>query len=148
MSYERLAYDDADTAGQMHDDCAACGTRIALPRQRTTAHRRRAVTMPAPSLLADDSPSRPRSPRSRSATRRRTWPHGCTCTWTDLQKTQPTTRARGGTPSGCRLSLCVQAAVAQWKESPQAQEPVAFGLSIVKPCFSIESTKSMLAPLR
>ena len=37
---------------------------------------------------------------------------------------------------------------AQWNESPQAQEPVAFGLSIVKPCFSIVSTKSIVAPLR
>ena len=35
MSYERLAYDDADTAGQMHHDCDACGTQIALPSQRT-----------------------------------------------------------------------------------------------------------------
>ena len=34
MSYERLAYDDADTAGQMHDDCAACGTHLTLPRLR------------------------------------------------------------------------------------------------------------------
>ena len=31
----------------------------------------------------------------------------------------------------------------QWKESPQAHEPVAFGLSIVKPCFSMVSTKSI-----
>ncbi len=36
----------------------------------------------------------------------------------------------------------------QWKESPQAQEPAAFGLSIVKPCFSIVSTKSIVAPPR
>ena len=36
----------------------------------------------------------------------------------------------------------------QLKESPQAQEPVAFGLSIVKPCFSIVSTKSIVAPPR
>lgn len=36
----------------------------------------------------------------------------------------------------------------QLKESPQAQEPEALGLSIVKPCFSIESTKSMVAPVR
>src|ERR1700733_8730036 len=36
----------------------------------------------------------------------------------------------------------------QWKESPQAQDPVAFGLSIVKPCFSIVSTKSIVAPIR
>ncbi|GES34098.1 hypothetical protein San01_65860 [Streptomyces angustmyceticus] len=40
------------------------------------------------------------------------------------------------------------ARVPQLKESPQAQEPVAFGLSIVKPCFSMVSTKSMEAPPR
>ncbi len=34
----------------------------------------------------------------------------------------------------------------QLNESPQAHEPVAFGLSIVKPCFSMVSTKSMTAP--
>jgi hypothetical protein len=34
MSYERLAYDDADTALQMHDDCTACGPQLTLPRQR------------------------------------------------------------------------------------------------------------------
>lgn len=34
----------------------------------------------------------------------------------------------------------------QLNESPQAQEPVAFGLSIVKPCFSMVSTKSIEAP--
>ena len=37
---------------------------------------------------------------------------------------------------------------AQWNESPQAQEPPALGLSIVKPCFSMVSTKSMVAPPR
>jgi len=37
---------------------------------------------------------------------------------------------------------------AQWNESPQAQDPVALGLSIVKPCFSMVSTKSIVAPLR
>ena len=36
----------------------------------------------------------------------------------------------------------------QLKESPQAQEPLAFGLSIVKPCFSIVSAKSIVAPSR
>ncbi|GAA0242894.1 hypothetical protein GCM10009527_044520 [Actinomadura nitritigenes] len=40
------------------------------------------------------------------------------------------------------------AVLRQLKESPQAQEPDAFGLSIVKPCFSIVSTKSMVAPVR
>ena len=34
----------------------------------------------------------------------------------------------------------------QLNESPQAQEPPAFGLSIVKPCFSMVSTKSIVAP--
>ncbi len=36
----------------------------------------------------------------------------------------------------------------QWKLSPQAQEPPALGLSMVKPCFSMVSTKSIIAPLR
>jgi hypothetical protein len=36
----------------------------------------------------------------------------------------------------------------QWKLSPQAHEPVALGLSMVKPCFSMVSTKSMVAPIR
>ena len=36
----------------------------------------------------------------------------------------------------------------QLKEPPQAQELPAFGLSIVKPCFSIVSAKSMVAPSR
>src|SRR5699024_9423609 len=34
----------------------------------------------------------------------------------------------------------------QLKESPQAQELPALGLSIVKPCFSIVSAKSITAP--
>ena len=34
----------------------------------------------------------------------------------------------------------------QWKLSPQAQLFCAFGLSMVKPCFSMVSTKSMDAP--
>lgn len=51
MSYERLAYDDADTAGQMHHDCTACGAQIALPRQRIDDA---ALTMPAPSLNYDE----------------------------------------------------------------------------------------------
>ena len=37
---------------------------------------------------------------------------------------------------------------AQWNESPQAQEPVALGLSIVKPCFWMVSSKSIVAPSR
>src|SRR5262249_17262641 len=47
-----------------------------------------------------------------------------------------------------RVQVAAPAAERQWKESPQAQEPVALGLSMVKPCFSIVSTKSMVAPVR
>ena len=36
----------------------------------------------------------------------------------------------------------------QWKLSPHAQLPPAFGLSIVKPCFWIVSSKSIEAPSR
>ncbi|GIF11802.1 hypothetical protein Ate01nite_18340 [Actinoplanes teichomyceticus] len=36
----------------------------------------------------------------------------------------------------------------QWNESPQAQEFCAFGLSMVKPCASIRSAKSIVAPAR
>lgn len=36
----------------------------------------------------------------------------------------------------------------QLNESPQAQEPVAFGLSMVKPCCSMVSAKSIFAPIR
>src|SRR3954464_8653364 len=36
----------------------------------------------------------------------------------------------------------------QWKLSPQAQLPLAFGLSIVKPCFAMVSAKSIVAPSR
>ena len=36
----------------------------------------------------------------------------------------------------------------QWKDSPQAQLPAALGLSMVKPCFSMVSAKSMVAPDR
>jgi hypothetical protein len=36
----------------------------------------------------------------------------------------------------------------QWKESPHAQLPPAFGLSMVKPCFSMVSAKSIEAPSR
>ena len=48
-------------------------------------------------------------------------------------------------PGGSQGRFCLSD---QLKESPQAQEDVAFGLSIVKPCFSMVSTKSMVAPSR
>jgi hypothetical protein len=34
MGYQRLAYDDQDTTGQMRDDCTACATEMRLPEQR------------------------------------------------------------------------------------------------------------------
>ena len=62
--------------------------------------------------------------------------------WTGAFVVRPPVARRASAPreTGERL--------AQWKESPQAHEPVALGLSMVKPCFSIESTKSICAPLR
>jgi len=51
-------------------------------------------------------------------------------------------------PGGLRVGRSAAAGQAQWKESPQAQDPVALGLSMVKPCFSMVSTKSIRAPLR
>jgi hypothetical protein len=53
MSYERLAYDDQDSARQMHDDCTACTSRLGLPHRRIDPA---AVTMPAPSLEFEDFP--------------------------------------------------------------------------------------------
>ena len=44
--------------------------------------------------------------------------------------------------------LAVLAEEPQWKLSPHAQLPPAFGLSIVKPCFWIVSSKSIEAPSR
>lgn len=54
---------------------------------------------------------------------------------------------RGHRESG-RERLSRIAGGAQLKLSPQAQLPWAFGLSMVKPCFSIVSEKSIVAPLR
>ena len=47
-------------------------------------------------------------------------------------------RARCGPSAGC----------GQLKLSPQAQELPALGLSMVKPCFSMVSAKSIVAPSR
>jgi hypothetical protein len=33
MSYERLAYDDQDSAHQMHEDCSACRSSMRMPRR-------------------------------------------------------------------------------------------------------------------
>jgi hypothetical protein len=31
MSYQRLAYDDQDTAATMHTDCTACASQMGIP---------------------------------------------------------------------------------------------------------------------
>jgi hypothetical protein len=36
MTYERLAYEDQDTAVKMHLDCTACASQMGLPEQRPT----------------------------------------------------------------------------------------------------------------
>jgi hypothetical protein len=59
MTYERLAYDDQDSATQMHDDCTACASRITLPHRRIDPA---AVTLPAPSLAFDQFPREARKP--------------------------------------------------------------------------------------
>ncbi len=50
MHYQRLAYDDQDSAERMHDDCAACGEEIALPKPRTGAAATEPAPAPAPTL--------------------------------------------------------------------------------------------------
>jgi hypothetical protein len=55
MSYQRLAYDEQDTARQMHDDCTACAA--SLPAQRVPD-----LTAPAPSLRYDDWAEQTRKP--------------------------------------------------------------------------------------
>ena len=57
-------------------------------------------------------------------------------------------RERRRPPGRCQGAFVGSFVQAQWKLSPQAQDPVAFGLSMVKPCFSMVSTKSMVAPVR
>lgn len=57
MTYERLPYDDADTATEMTSDCRAAGAELRLPERRTPAERaRRAAVRPAPSIRFEDYP--------------------------------------------------------------------------------------------
>jgi hypothetical protein len=37
MGYQRLAYAEQDTTGQMHDDCLACTSQIRVPHEPVTA---------------------------------------------------------------------------------------------------------------
>ena len=50
MSYQRLAYHDQDTTGQMRADCTACSPRVDLTDRRLAPGQ---VTGPAPSLAYD-----------------------------------------------------------------------------------------------
>lgn len=52
---------------------------------------------------------------------------------------------KGGPPERASLP---EVGVTQWNESPQAQLPCAFGLSIVNPCFWMVSSKSIVEPSR
>ena len=69
------------------------------------------------------------------------------CTTTNLPRTRAAIdrrdaeRARTGHGAG-------PLGVRQLKLSPQAQELPALGLSMVKPCFSMVSAKSIVAPSR
>jgi hypothetical protein len=71
-----------------------------------------------------------------------TYPRPTAMPWTMPGKATalPAFRAPGASAPGADAD--------QWNESPQAHDPVAFGLSMVKPCFSIVSTKSIVAPVR
>jgi hypothetical protein len=63
MSYERLAYDDAASTGEMASDCKAVEAALRLPPHRTTAERAvRAAAKPAPSIRFEDYPREVRKP--------------------------------------------------------------------------------------
>ncbi len=53
MTYQRLVYEDQDTADQMSADCTACAPRITLPARPLEAA---AVAERAPSLRWADHP--------------------------------------------------------------------------------------------
>ncbi len=52
MSYERLAYEDPDTAVKMATDCTACVSAMGAPQQRTPID----AVGPAPSIAYADFP--------------------------------------------------------------------------------------------
>ena len=68
------------------------------------------------------------------------------CTTTNLPGGVP---AGAGTPRGpVPTARALSTRVRQLKLSPQAHELPALGLSMVKPCFSMLSAKSIVAPSR
>ena len=59
MTYQRLAYDDQDTTGQMHLDCTACATQMGLPARRAISAE---ALDRAPSIEYDAFPREIRKP--------------------------------------------------------------------------------------
>jgi hypothetical protein len=58
MTYERLAYDDPDTAVKMHLDCTACASEMSLPQQLISPE----ALDSAPSIEYDDFPREIKKP--------------------------------------------------------------------------------------
>ena len=58
MSYERLAYDDHDSATKMRTDCTACATEMGIAEQRIAPD----VLGGAPSIQYADFPREIRKP--------------------------------------------------------------------------------------
>lgn len=58
MTYERLAYDDADTAVKMHSDCTACASQMGFSQRQILPE----VLGDAPSIAYDDFPREVRKP--------------------------------------------------------------------------------------
>ena len=58
MTYERLAYDDADTTVKMHSDCTACASQMGFPRTQILPE----ALEDAPSIAYDDFPREIRKP--------------------------------------------------------------------------------------
>jgi hypothetical protein len=58
MTYERLAYDDADTAVKMHSDCAACASQMGLAQRQILPE----LVEDVPSIAYADFPREIRKP--------------------------------------------------------------------------------------
>jgi hypothetical protein len=58
MTYQRLAYDDQDTTGQMHLDCTACASEMGLSAPVITAD----LLEQVPALEYEDLPREIRKP--------------------------------------------------------------------------------------
>ena len=58
MTYERLAYDDQDTTGKMHLDCAACASEMGLGAPALSPE----LVEQVPALTYDEFPREIRKP--------------------------------------------------------------------------------------